>query len=102
MKIGVVIPTLAEEALLGRTLRTLRRRGQPEVVVVADCGSTYAISRGLRSALTLDRRESIIALLSAVARADGVFLKVERREILQIAGELGIDPGELAEISVSS
>ena len=35
MRIGVVIPTLDEEALIGRTLRGLRRRGEAAVVVVA-------------------------------------------------------------------
>jgi len=39
MRIGVVIPTLDEEALIGRTLRALGRRGEAAVVVVADCGS---------------------------------------------------------------
>lgn len=62
---------------------------------LADCGSAYAISRGLRSRLDRSRRESIVALLTAVARADGCFCALEKHEIAQIAGELGIDPAEV-------
>lgn len=62
---------------------------------LADCGSAYAISRRLRSSLDQQRRESIIALLAAVARADGVLRKVEEQEIVQLASELGIAATEL-------
>ena len=62
---------------------------------LADCGSAYAISRGLRSRLGRSRRESIVALLKAVAEADGRFCSLERHEIAQVAGELGIDPAEV-------
>jgi len=62
---------------------------------VADSGHSYAISRGLRTSLDLVRRRSIVALLSAVAEADGRFCTVERHEISQLAGELGIDPSEV-------
>jgi len=62
---------------------------------LADCGDSYSISRGLRSALDREHRRSIIRLLIAVADADGSFLAVERREVEQIAGELGIDPSEV-------
>jgi len=63
---------------------------------LADCGIAYAISRGLRSRLDAAQRESIAALLTAVARADGCFCALERHEITQIAGELGIDPAEVS------
>jgi len=62
---------------------------------LTDCGSAYAVSRGLRSRLDRKRRASIVALLAAVARADGCFCPLERHEIMQIKGELGIGPGEL-------
>lgn len=62
---------------------------------LADCGSAYAISRGLRSRLDAAQRESISALLTAVARADGCFCALEQHEIAQIAGELGIDPADV-------
>ena len=62
---------------------------------LADCGSSYAISRGLRSRFDRSRRESIVALLTAVASADGCFCTLEKHEIAQIAGELGIDPVEV-------
>ncbi len=62
---------------------------------LADCGSAYAISRGLRSRLDRTQRESISTLLTAVAKADGCFCTLEHHEIAQIAGELGIDPGEV-------
>lgn len=62
---------------------------------LADCGCAYAISRGLRSRLDRTRRESIAALLTAVAKADGCFCSLERHEIAQVAGELGIDPTEV-------
>ncbi|MCZ6834919.1 MAG: glycosyltransferase [Planctomycetota bacterium] len=39
MRIGVIIPTLDEEDVIERTLRTLLQRGRPAIVVVADCGS---------------------------------------------------------------
>lgn len=55
MKIAVVIPTLDEEAMLGRTLRLVRRRGEAEVVVVADCGSadrTVSIAVGNGAVVT--------------------------------------------------
>jgi len=62
---------------------------------LADCGCAYAISRGLRSRLDAAQRESIAALLTAVAEADGCFCSLERHEVAQIAGELGIDPAEV-------
>lgn len=62
---------------------------------LADCANAYAISRELRAGFDLARRDSIVGLLLAVADADGCFLAVERREIVQIAGELGIDPSEV-------
>lgn len=62
---------------------------------LADCGCAYSISRGLRSRLDAPQRESIAGLLTAVARADGCFCALERHEIAQIAGEIGIDPAEV-------
>lgn len=62
---------------------------------LADCGSAYSISRGIRSRFDAARRESITGLLAAVARADGYFSPLERHEIAQIAGEIGIDPAEV-------
>jgi uncharacterized tellurite resistance protein B-like protein len=62
---------------------------------LADCGSAYSISRGLRSRLDAAQRESIAGLLTAVARADGCFCALEHHEIAQIAGEIGIDPAEV-------
>lgn len=62
---------------------------------LADCANAYAISRELRSGFDFARRDSIVGLLLAVADADGIFLAVERREIVQIAGELGIHTGEV-------
>lgn len=62
---------------------------------LADCGDSYAISRGLRAGLDVAHRESIVELLIAVADADGRFLAVEQREVEQIAGELGFDPSEV-------
>jgi uncharacterized tellurite resistance protein B-like protein len=64
-------------------------------VELADCGSSYAVSRELRSSLDAAQRQSIVKLLAAVARADGIFATVERHEIAQIAGELGIDASEV-------
>lgn len=61
---------------------------------LTDCGSAYAISRSLRARFDVEKRRSIIGLLTAVANADGCFCTVERHEISQIAGELGINPGE--------
>jgi uncharacterized tellurite resistance protein B-like protein len=62
---------------------------------LTDCGDAYAVSRGLRTRLALEQRASIIGLLTAVANADGCFRPVERHEIAQIAGELGIRPSEV-------
>jgi uncharacterized tellurite resistance protein B-like protein len=62
---------------------------------LADCGHSYAISRGLRTSREESYRESIVGLLAAVARADGNVSPVEHREILQLASELGIDAGEV-------
>jgi uncharacterized tellurite resistance protein B-like protein len=62
---------------------------------LADCGTAYGISRGLRTDIGRDRRESVVLLLSAVAAADGHFAAVEMKEILQIAGELGISHREI-------
>jgi uncharacterized tellurite resistance protein B-like protein len=64
---------------------------------LADCGSSYGISRRLRSTLDRDHRRSVVDLLVAVADADGIFVSVERSEILQIAGELCIDRHEIAD-----
>jgi len=41
------------------------------------------------------QRESIVRLLTTVAGADGCLCTLEHREIAQIAGELGISPGEV-------
>jgi uncharacterized tellurite resistance protein B-like protein len=65
---------------------------------LADCGSAYGISRNLRSRLDTSRRESIVSLLAAVARADGRFTRLEHREIAQIAGELGFHSHELEDL----
>ena len=62
---------------------------------LADCGNAYAVSRGLRARLDTAHRESLVGLLVAVANADGCFLAVEHREVVQIAGELGIDASEV-------
>lgn len=62
---------------------------------LSDCGIAYGISRGLRARLDTKQRASIIGLLTAVADADGRLRSVERREIGQIAGELGISPSEV-------
>jgi uncharacterized tellurite resistance protein B-like protein len=62
---------------------------------LSDCGIAYGISRGLRTRLEMKQRASIIGLLTAVADADGRLRSVERHEIAQIAGELGIHPGEV-------
>ncbi len=61
---------------------------------LTDCGSAYAISRELRNRLDPEQRASILGLLTAVADADGCFCTFERSEIVQIAGELWISPGE--------
>jgi uncharacterized tellurite resistance protein B-like protein len=58
---------------------------------LADCGCSYGISRRLRFDLDADRRRSIIGLLTAVAAADGDSCALERREIDQIAREIGLD-----------
>jgi len=62
---------------------------------MADCGASYSISRSLRNGLAHSHRRSILALLSAVAEADGSFCTLERHEIGQIAGELGICGSEV-------
>lgn len=62
---------------------------------LADCGCSYSISRGLRNRLDRSLRRSIVGLLSAVAEADGSFCELERHEIDQVAGELGIPPAEV-------
>jgi len=64
---------------------------------LADCGSTYSISRGLRSRLDAAQCTSVVGLLRAVADADGCFCALERSEVAQIAGELGIDPTKVFE-----
>ncbi len=58
---------------------------------LADCGCSYGISRSVRSNLDAGRRRSIVDLLTAVASADGDSCALERREIDQIAREIGID-----------
>lgn len=75
MRIGVIIPTLQEEAVIGQTLRGLFARGDPATVVVADCGSrdrTTAISQQFESVITIsdaafDSRAS--AMNAGAARA---------------------------------
>ena len=62
---------------------------------LSDCGIAYAISRDLRARLDETQRASIVGLLTAVADADGRLRSVERHEIAQIAGELGISPSEV-------
>lgn len=62
---------------------------------LSDCGIAYGISRGLRARLEMEQRASIIGLLTAVADADGCLRSIERHEIAQIAGELGISPSEV-------
>jgi uncharacterized tellurite resistance protein B-like protein len=57
---------------------------------MADCGRSYGISRCLRTGLDRRRRRSIARLLTAIADADGYSCALERREIDQIASELGI------------
>ena len=59
---------------------------------IADCGTSYGVSKGLRP--TIDpRRESLLAsFLSAVAGADGEMLPEEKKAISQISAELGLDP----------
>jgi uncharacterized tellurite resistance protein B-like protein len=44
----------------------------------------------LRNGLAHSHRRSILSLLTAVAEADGSFRTIERHEIEQVAGELGI------------
>jgi uncharacterized tellurite resistance protein B-like protein len=58
---------------------------------LADCGCSYGVSRGLRFDLDADRRRSIVALLTAVAAADGDSCALEQREIDQIAREIGVE-----------
>lgn len=56
MRIGVIIPTLNEEAVIEQTLRIMFQRGDPATVVVADCNSrdrTTAISRQFESVITI-------------------------------------------------
>lgn len=62
---------------------------------LADCGCSYSISRSLRNGLARPHRRSIVSLLSAVAEADGSFCALERHEIEQVAGELGIHSSEV-------
>ena len=62
---------------------------------IADSAVAYGISRGLRTDLDEAHRTSIAGLLAAVAEADGCFCALERREIIQLASELGIEPGEV-------
>jgi uncharacterized tellurite resistance protein B-like protein len=78
----------AEHAVL--VTEIARHRAQ-----LADCAKAYAISRQMRAEVEDARRTSIVGLLLAVAKADSRFSAVERREIVQIAGELGIDPTEV-------
>jgi uncharacterized tellurite resistance protein B-like protein len=69
---------------------------------LADCGIAYSISRSLRETGSGAQRRSIVRLLVAVADADGVFAPVEHDEIVQLAGELGIDGEELKRASSTS
>ena len=63
---------------------------------LADCGMRILPSaEDFGRRLDAPQRESIAGLLTAVARADGCFCALERHEIAQIAGELGIDPAEV-------
>jgi len=59
---------------------------------MADCGCSYGISRQLRTDLDAEERLSILELLAAIADADGRSCTSERREIEQIANEIGIEP----------
>ncbi|MHC5113783.1 MAG: glycosyltransferase [Planctomycetota bacterium] len=73
MRIGVVIPTLDEEAGIGRTLSLLERRGRSVVTVVADCGSddrTVAIaeSHGVEAVCDPDLDSRAAAMNAGLAR----------------------------------
>ena len=57
---------------------------------LADCGCSYATSRGIRNRLDARRRRSVLGLLRAVAAADGRCRTAEERQIRQIAREIGI------------
>jgi uncharacterized tellurite resistance protein B-like protein len=57
---------------------------------LADCGCSYATSRGIRNRLDAQKRRSVLGLLRAVAGADGHCRTVEERQIQQIAHEIGI------------
>ncbi len=78
MRIGVIIPTLQEEAVIEQTLRGLFERGDPATVVVADCGSrdrTTAISQQFDSVITIcnaafDSRASAMNAGAARARRE--------------------------------
>jgi uncharacterized tellurite resistance protein B-like protein len=58
---------------------------------VADCGSSYGISRRLRTDLDTERRQSLLRLLTAIAGADGRSCLLEQQEIDQIAREIGVE-----------
>ncbi len=78
MRIGVIIPTLQEEAVIEQTLRGLFERGDPATVVVADCGSrdrTTAITQQFESVITIcdaafDNRASAMNAGAARARRE--------------------------------
>ena len=57
---------------------------------LADCGCSYATSRGIRNRLDAHRRRSVLELLRAVAGADGCCHSAEEHQIRQIAREIGI------------
>lgn len=74
MRIGVIIPTLQEEAVLERTLRILHERGRPAIVVVADCGSedrTVEIAKSFAVTTISDRNlnSRAAAMNAGAARA---------------------------------
>ncbi|HSN54512.1 MAG TPA: TerB family tellurite resistance protein [Candidatus Sulfomarinibacteraceae bacterium] len=61
---------------------------------LADCGCSYATSRGIRNRFDAQKRRSVLGLLRAVAGADGHYRTVEERQIQQIAREIGIATGD--------
>jgi uncharacterized tellurite resistance protein B-like protein len=56
---------------------------------IADCGSSYGVSRQLRVDLDQDHRDMVVGFLRAVAGADGSVSGSEEQVISQISSELG-------------
>ncbi len=81
---------LVDHASLSRPEAILAVEIARHCIQIADCGCSYAASRGLRDRLGADDLRRIESFLHSVAAADGRVLRSEKAQIRQIAAELGL------------